>query len=270
MARRSIEGDGNVVDGTQPGGGAGAERDPWAPPPEEKTSLDKGARPGPTQQPQSAPPSAYPPPPAYPQPPSVHDQPTMAAMPSDGFAPPGQGTGAPGQGAPGFGAPTYGAPGTPPPGWSDSAVPPPPFAPTGPAPQGPGGYGYPAYPQGYGWPGMQPPPQNGMGTAAMVLGILSCCLFCVYGILSVILGVLAVVFAIKGKRRAERGEATNRGQAQSGLITGIIGIVLGLATIALLIVGIAIAVNDDDNSGTDDGSYYNSAPAISAPLPARG
>src|SRR5581483_6762106 len=103
------------------------------------------------------------------------------------------------------------------------------------------------------------------GTAAMVLGILSCCLFCLYGIVGLILGVLAVVFGVKGKRRADRGEATNRGQAQAGFITGIIGIILGLATIAVLIVGIALAINDEKNR-TDDEPSYNSAPSISAPL----
>jgi hypothetical protein len=276
-----------VADQTQPGGGAGAEQDPWAPP-ERKTSLDKGTSSAPGTQP--APQD---------RPPSVHDQATVTSFPPDGFGPPAQGTpgqstpgfgapvqptpgsgfaapgqdasghGTPAQGTPGFGAPSYAPPGTPgvTNGWAESAVPPPPVAPgAGAGPQGPGGgYGYPAYPQGYGWPGMQAPPQNGMGTAAMVLGILSCCLFCLYGIVGLTLGVLAVVFGVKGKRRADRGEATNRGQAQAGFITGIIGIILGLATIAVLIVGIALAINDEKNR-TDDEPSYNSAPSISAPL----
>lgn len=131
----------------------------------------------------------------------------------------------------------------------------------------PGGYGYPGYPQGYGWPGMPMAPQNNMGTAAMVLGILSCCLFCIYGVVSLALGVTAVILGIKGKKRADRGEATNRGQAQAGLITGIIGTVLGVVTIIALIVGIAFAVkHDHDSDTTDSDPYYNSAPSLSAPL----
>jgi uncharacterized Tic20 family protein len=90
------------------------------------------------------------------------------------------------------------------------------------------------------------PPQNGMGIAAMVLGILSCCLFCFYGVISLVLGVLAVVFGIKGRRRADRGEATNHGQAQAGFITGIIGIILGLAVTVLMVVAIVMAANKDD------------------------
>ena len=243
MASRSDEGDGDVADQTQPGGGTGAGQDPWAPP-EHKTSLEKGApaAAGPQDQQPAA------------QPHPVHDQATVTSFPP-----------APGQSTPGFGAPTYAPPGGPaaPGGWAEAAVPPPPTAPGGPG-AAPGGYGYPAYPQGYGWPGMPPTPQNGMGTAAMVLGILSCCLFCLYGVVGLILGVLAVVFGVKGKRRADRGEATNRGQAQAGLITGIVGIILGLATIALLIVGIVVAIHDKNK--IDEGPSYNSAPSVSAPL----
>ncbi|MCD9876771.1 DUF4190 domain-containing protein [Streptomyces guryensis] len=248
-----------MADQTEPRGGAGADHDPWAPP-ERKTSLEKGGQPAASgqqphpqdRQPAHLQPSA--------QPPLVHDQATVTSLPGDGFAPPGPG---------------YGPPGVPPApgGWSESAVPPPPIAPTGPGgPQGPaapGGYGYPAYPQGYGWPGMQPFPQNGMGTAAMVLGILSCCMFCVYGIVSLVLGVLAVVFGVKGKQRADRGEATNRGQAQAGFITGIVGIVLGVAVIVLMVFVIVAAVNEKKNT-VDTEPSYNSAPSAAAPLVAGG
>ncbi|AQS67283.1 DUF4190 domain-containing protein [Streptomyces pactum] len=166
-------------------------------------------------------------------PPSVHDQATMASMP-----------------APGYGAP-------------QGAVPPPPVAPGGPG--APGGYGYPGYPghpghpQGYGWPGLPLPPQNGAGTTAMVLGILACCMFCAYGVVSLVLGILAVVFGVKGRRKAERGEATNHGQAQAGFIMGIIGIVLGVAVMALIAIGITAAVNDD--SEYEDPYYGAPRPA---------
>ncbi|WP_445528519.1 DUF4190 domain-containing protein [Streptomyces cyslabdanicus] len=230
-----------MTDGTQAGGGAGAE-DPWAPP-ENRPSLEKNPSapapyPGPEQ------PSGF-------APPSVHDQATMASMPATGFPPPG-----------------YGAPG------ADSAVPPPPVAPTGPgapigpgAPVGPvpGGYGYSGYPgPGNGWPGMPMPPENGMGTAAMVLGILSCTLFCFYGVFGVILGVLAVIFGVKGRRKAERGEANNHGHAQAGLITGIIGIVLGLITIALLVLGLFYVSTFEHSSTTyDEDPARASLPAVS-------
>ncbi|MFE3036708.1 DUF4190 domain-containing protein [Streptomyces canus] len=202
----------------------GDGRDPWAPP-ESGPSLEK-----------SPPPS-----------PSVHDQATVTSVPDGGygFPPPGA--------APGYG---YPAPG--------QSVPPPPIGPEGPG--APVGYGYPAYPQGpQGYGGWAPPvpPQNGMGVAAMVLGILSCALFCMYGILSVILGVLAIVFGIKGRKKAERGEATNRGQAQAGFIMGIIGTIIGVAVVVSLIIGIAAAINSEDDSGYSDGSLGVVATAVS-------
>ncbi|CAM5674169.1 hypothetical protein SALBM311S_00489 [Streptomyces alboniger] len=102
---------------------------------------------------------------------------------------------------------------------------------------------------------MQAPPQNGMGVAAMVLGILSCCLFCLYGVVSIVLGILAVVFGLKGKKRAECGEADNHGQAQAGLITGVIGIILGVAVIVLIAIGITAAINMDDEYDDSYGAF---------------
>ncbi|MFD5337235.1 DUF4190 domain-containing protein [Streptomyces hawaiiensis] len=201
----------------------GGSHDPWAPP-ESKPSLDKNKAP---------------------QPPSVHDQATVTSMP--GFTPP-------------TGTPQYDPSGT-----GAGAVPPPPVAPTGPG--APGGYGYPGYsgypPAGHGWPGMPMAPQNGMGVAAMVLGIISCTLFCLYGVVSLVTGILAVVFGIKGRKRAEAGVATNHGQAQAGLIMGIIGIILGIAVIVLIAVGITAAINSDDY---DDDPYYGAlGPVATAP-----
>ena len=291
----------DMGDQIQPDGDEGANRDPWAPP-ESRTSLEKGAQPtapapGPQPYPQDQQPAPgrqpnpqdQPPPAAQqppPQSPSVHNQATVTSMPADGFAPPG--SGAPGYGQPGtppglpsYGAPGYGGPNAPggygPPGaphaqsgWSESAAPPPPNGPGGPGMQGgpgmPGGYGYPGYPQGYGWPGMPMAPQNGMGTAAMVLGILSCCLFCIYGVVSLGLGITAIVLGVKAKKRADRGEATNRGQAQAGFITGIIGTVLGILVIAFLIVAVVIAIKHDNDDTTDSDPFYNSAPSLTAPL----
>lgn len=176
-----------------------------------------------------------------PQPPSVHDQATVTSMP--GFTPP-------------TGTPHFDQSGT-----GTGAVPPPPVAPTGPG--APGGYGYPGYPQsGYGWPGMPVAPQNGLGIAAMVLGIVSCTLFCLYGVVSLVTGILAVVFGIKGRKRAEAGVATNHGQAQAGLIMGIIGIILGITVIVLIAVGITAAINSD----RDDDPYYGAVgPVATAP-----
>ncbi|MEU2438543.1 DUF4190 domain-containing protein [Streptomyces rubradiris] len=134
-------------------------------------------------------------------------------------------------------------------------VPPPPIAPDGPGqvPYGyPGtvpAYGYPGPPHapyaaapypvgnGYGWPGMQAPPSNGMGTASLVLGILADVGFLAWP-LALVLGILAIVFGALGRGKAKRGEATNPGVALAGLICGATGVVLALIVFAALIAAL--------------------------------
>ncbi|MGH9128394.1 MAG: DUF4190 domain-containing protein [Acidimicrobiales bacterium] len=74
--------------------------------------------------------------------------------------------------------------------------------------------------------------RNGLGVAALVLGIIS-----IPGILTVfvgiILGILALIFGGIGIGRARRGEATNRGQALAGMITGAIGLVVSIVILAI-------------------------------------
>lgn len=84
-------------------------------------------------------------------------------------------------------------------------------------------------------------PQNGMGTAALTLGILG--FFC----LPVIFSILAIIFGRIGMTRADQGLATNRGAAQAGFVLGIIGLILGV------IVGIFWIVAMSSSSSS---SYY--------------
>jgi hypothetical protein len=122
-----------------------------------------------------------------------------------------------------------------------------------------GGYpGYPAYPGYPGYPMGYPGPNNGTGTAAMVLGIVGTVLSisCFGTVLGIIASIAAVICGSIGLRNVRRGEANNRTQARSGLIMGIIGIVLAVA------VGVVFAVmaangsfddNSDGHGGTVDG-----------------
>ncbi|MCX2181553.1 DUF4190 domain-containing protein [Streptomyces sp. SKN60] len=187
--------------------------DPWAPPNQDGVELSK-----PT-----------------PTPPPVHDQPTMASMPGAELPPP--------PAAPGgsFGYPT--APPTPTPaaGTPGYGYPPAPA----PAP-------YPGYGAGYGGqpPGWGQSPSNGMGTAGMVVGIIAVVIFCFYGLPSLILGILALIFGIIGKKRVQRGEANNSGQATAGVVLGAIGIVLGIAMIIFYVWIIANA-DEWEESGKD-------------------
>lgn len=216
-------------------------RDPWAPPEQtaQKVPLDKAPPPGGRS--------------------PVHDQQTVTSMPS-GAEP-----------VPGFG-PSTGA----------GAVPPPPAAP---AQAAPGEYGYPAYaaPQhpaayntggypgypGYGgaagWTGQQGPvPANGYGITAMVLGIIAVTFFCAYG-LGIILGILALIFGILGRKRVQRGEATNNGMALAGIILGVIGFVLSAAFIGFIVWAIVQADKEGDLDSEYD-PYANSSLVVDAPV----
>ncbi|MFJ9566579.1 DUF4190 domain-containing protein [Streptomyces fuscichromogenes] len=169
--------------------------------------------PAPPANPFAAPDPAAPAPNPYAPPAAM--QPRSAAVPPPPIAPNGPGPvpygypGAPAHGAP---VPGYGHPGQP--------LPPYPAA-------GPGGYG--------GWPGMQRAPDNGLGTASMVTGIISAIGFCLAPV-ALVMGVLAIVFGAIGRARVKKGVATNGGQALAGIICGSAGLVLAAVFITLIVV----------------------------------
>jgi hypothetical protein len=124
-----------------------------------------------------------------------------------------------------------GYPPPPPPGAYQGGYPPPPPQPYS------GGYpGYPG-PDGMGGYG-QPPvaPKNGLGIAALVVGILSLpAVLTVFG--GFVLGLVAIVLGVIGYRRAKKGAATNGGIAIAGAVIGLLGIVLNAALIAFGVWG---------------------------------
>lgn len=99
------------------------------------------------------------------------------------------------------------------------------------------GYAAPGAP--YGAPPAQP--RNGFGVAALVLGIVAIVLFWIpfVDILGIILGILAIVFGVVGIARVRTGQATNRGMAIAGIVTGAIGVVLSAAMLILFGVGLS-------------------------------
>jgi hypothetical protein len=110
--------------------------------------------------------------------------------------------------------PTYPTQPGPPPGQ-------PPTAPPGQYPAA--GYPQPGYPAA-------PSRRNGMGTAALILGVvgLVLVLLLLFSPIGAFLGLLAVLFGILGIMRANRGEADNRGQAVAGLVTGGLALLFGV------------------------------------------
>ncbi len=124
-------------------------------------------------------------------------------------------------------------------------------------PQGP--YGASSYgsmpPSGAQAQPAQPVGGSGMATAALVLGILALLTsWTVFG--GILLGLLAVILGFIGLRKARRGLATGRGRAIAGVILGLLSIAIAVVVIAL---GVAFFNSDDaknlrsclDDAGTN-------------------
>lgn len=106
--------------------------------------------------------------------------------------------------------------------------------------------------------GYAPPPavpRNGLGTASLVIGI--------FALLSsptigggVILGILAIILGVVGRGRVKRGEANNGGVAISGVVLGVLGLIAGLASLAIIVfvfkwVGVGDYVSCLNKAGDD-------------------
>jgi uncharacterized membrane protein HdeD (DUF308 family) len=72
--------------------------------------------------------------------------------------------------------------------------------------------------------------RNGVGTAALVTGVVSLVLavLVIFAPLALPLGLIAIILGAVGMSRASRGEADNRGQAVAGLVTGALSIVVAI------------------------------------------
>ncbi|MEW2571123.1 DUF4190 domain-containing protein [Streptomyces liliiviolaceus] len=101
-------------------------------------------------------------------------------------------------------------------------------------------------------------PSNGLGTASLVLGIVAAVGFCLWPV-SLVCGILALVFGVIGRGRARRGQATNAGQALAGIICGAVGIALGIAFLVVLLV---LPDTEIDDSGTGDDGFSTSLTAV--------
>jgi hypothetical protein len=105
------------------------------------------------------------------------------------------------------------------------------------------GHGYP----GDGYPGHHPAPpaaahgRNGIGTAALVFGILAV-VFSVVPLIGIVawpLGITGLVLGFVGLARVNHREATNRGVTIAGLVTS--GVALVICVLWLVAIGLGIA-----------------------------
>ena len=90
------------------------------------------------------------------------------------------------------------------------------------------------------------PLRNGVGVAALVFGVVSLvlALLILFFPLAALLGLVAIILGIVGLSRASRGEASNRGQALAGLITGLLGV--ALAVFFTISIGVFFAEHQND------------------------
>lgn len=107
-----------------------------------------------------------------------------------------------------------------------------------------------------------PAPKNGLGTTALVLGIVGLLLAWLpfIGFIGFVLGALGLVLGLIGWSRTRKGQATNRGPAIAGVILSVIAIVVSIA----VWTSTANAIND---AVTQNVAPAGSAPAGSAPAP---
>ncbi|HAN72810.1 MAG TPA: hypothetical protein DCQ36_14635 [Actinobacteria bacterium] len=87
-------------------------------------------------------------------------------------------------------------------------------------------------------------PQNGMGTAALVMGILQ------FVCLGTIGSVLAIIFGKIGMNKADQGLANNRGVAKAGFVLGIVGLALTVLGIIIWIIVFSVAAASGELSTT--------------------
>ena len=79
------------------------------------------------------------------------------------------------------------------------------------------------------------PRSSGRATAAMVLGIVSIPTFFI-PIVSVVLGILAIVIGSMARNDARRTGARNAGQAKTAIVCGIAGLVLAVGLVIVLAI----------------------------------
>ena len=94
------------------------------------------------------------------------------------------------------------------------------------------------------WGSVQPHQTSGLGIAAMVLGIVSIPSCILYGIPSMICGILAIVFARQAERQVERSQASvsSLGMIKAGRICGWVGVGLSLAFWGVLVFAVLASV----------------------------
>lgn len=115
-----------------------------------------------------------------------------------------------------------------------------------------------------------PPPRNGLGIAALVLGLVAVP-FLISGLtapVSIVLGLVAVPLALVGLGRVRRREATNRAATITGLALGLAAVTLGITAIVVTIQAVGEALEGPTATVVVDGQQTADQPTeVSGPVP---
>jgi O-antigen/teichoic acid export membrane protein len=100
-----------------------------------------------------------------------------------------------------------------------------------------------------------------MGTAALVVGVVALVLavLLIFFPIAFVLGILAAIFGFVGIRRADRGQANNRGHALAGLVCGALAFVLAIS----IAIRLGTFINDHTGDFRDFWTCITSAPTES-------
>lgn len=105
--------------------------------------------------------------------------------------------------------------------------------------------------------------RNGLGTAALVLGIIGTVsgFIPLFFWLAGILGLIALVLGLVGKGRVKRGEADNKGVALTGVILGLAALILSVVGAVITFSAVSDAVDEIDKAIKDSAPKDPSAKA---------
>jgi uncharacterized protein DUF4352 len=114
----------------------------------------------------------------------------------------------------------------------------------------------------------QPSPRNGLGIAALILGLVAVP-FLLSGLtapVSIVLGLIAVPLALVGLGRVRRHEATNRAVTITGLVLGAAAIALGITAVVVTVQAVG-EVLDGPTATVVDGQQTADQPTeVSGPV----
>ncbi|MFC5805487.1 DUF4190 domain-containing protein [Streptomyces formicae] len=116
-------------------------------------------------------------------------------------------------------------------------------------------------------PAPHPAARNGLGTAALILGIIGALSGVIpfFFWLAGILGLIGLILGFSARGRVKRGEATNKGVALAGVILGLVSLVLSVVGAVITFKAVGDAV-DEINKATS-GSSASKRPGAGSDKP---